>query len=716
METTYKCKICIVGACGYIGSMFYKANSSLYDITCYDRSDEDIYPPHSIKRASEISTQEIQLYNVIIFLAGITRKIFCENEEFDSVYDMNVRECISIVKKMNNSQLLIYASTASLYYNQPTSCNESCPLNIDIMGSYERSMYLRELEINMLGKNTIGLRMGTVIGISSTMRYDLLYNSLYYSAFSFTNIQVWDPDSWRCILGFDDLNNILQRLISKKNIFTSSTILNVGSFNVQIREAAKDVAARTDSKITIHGGNSSIGFRMDYSKICKLLEYTPQETPDTIFRMFVNNKMLLLDMINNQPNKISKCLICSNTHLGRVVDLGLQPLANEYITDTTVSEKKFPLKIYRCKYCFHTQLSYIVSREDLFKNYIYESGTSNTIKAYFKSFAERYTNKIKILANKPYKALEIACNDGSQLDEFKRLGWDTYGVDPASNLVIKAAKKGHIVEEKFWAKDSSNFKGPFDIIIAQNVIAHVTNPVQFLQHCVSVMDDESTLVVQTSQANMYKNNEFDTIYHEHISFFTIKSMIVAANNAGASVVNVYKHPIHGVSYIFEIKKGIQQVILPHYDEEDRWGYYSDSLYTEYEKYIHLTKKRSLEIFISYKSKGYTILAYGAAAKGNVFLNYIFDSSPHSCAPECIFDDSSLKWDKVTAGTRIPVKSIENFKNYADKDICIIILAWNFADEIKQRIEINRKNHDMKGKCVCISFFPVLSEEVLTTPS
>jgi 2-polyprenyl-3-methyl-5-hydroxy-6-metoxy-1,4-benzoquinol methylase len=353
-------------------------------------------------------------------------------------------------------------------------------------------------------------------------------------------------------------------------------------------------------------------------------------------------------------------------------------------------------------HCSHTQLSYIVDRESLFRNYIYESGTSQTLRDDFKRIAETYTRRITKVNP---TVLELACNDGYQLDEFKALGWKTYGVDPARNQVKKAVAKGHTIDCKFWGTEPCTLVDgiDLDLIIAENVVAHVTNPVGFIQTCANVMSDKTLLVLQTSQAHMYANNEFDTIYHEHISFFTVRSMMHAAKNAGCTLVHVYKTPIHGISYVFEIKKGIfptpDTLIL---QDEVRLGLYTDDFYTKYASSIRSLKSKCLDVLKNYSQSGYHILGFGAAAKGNVFLNYIFDSSPNPLAPKFIIDDSVLKHGKFTPGTQIQVVGSTKLEEYFDKKVVVIILAWNFATEIIQRIS---NKFPPSSDYECLQFFP-----------
>ena len=406
---------------------------------------------------------------------------------------------------------------------------------------------------------------------------------------------------------------------------------------------------------------------------------------------------------------LDTCIICNNL-LVPIIDLGKQPLANNLLSSKkdTIS---YPLVLTRCETCNHIQLDYSIDKNILFNNYNYESGISNTGLKYFEDFAEKYNNLIPIL-NRKKNVLDIACNDGSQLDAFLRKGWNTFGIDPAANIVENTIKKGHYVECKFWDDTVSNTikNTKFDLIIAQNVFAHVKDPINFLKLCTQIMSDDTYLVIQTSQANMIFNNEFDTIYHEHISFFTIKSMIKAVELVGCYLLNVYKVDIHGTSYIFEIKKGNRYNKLPLLEYEINNDLYEKYTYINYSISIKYIKNTVLDILNEYYNNGYNIIGFGAAAKGNVFLNYIFDSTPNILCPKYIIDESKLKIKKYTPGTLILIEDISILQSYKKQNVLIIILAWNFSNEIINKIQEYITNIDIT--CTCIQFFPKIKTTIL----
>ena len=207
--------------------------------------------------------------------------------------------------------------------------------------------------------------------------------------------------------------------------------------------------------------------------------------------------------------EINKCRVCHSSDLFEVLDLNKQPLANDYHDGE--DKDTFPLKINACRECYHVQLSVVVNPDLMFKEYLYVSGTSKTLHSYFERFVEICEEYVPNRG----KILDIACNDGTQLDKFKNKGWKTYGVDPAENL-YELSKNNHNVKCEYWdEKVAKSFRETFEVITAQNVFAHVDDIHGFLRACFSVLSESGVVLIQTSQADMIIDNQFDTIYHAH---------------------------------------------------------------------------------------------------------------------------------------------------------------------------------------------------------
>lgn len=378
----------------------------------------------------------------------------------------------------------------------------------------------------------------------------------------------------------------------------------------------------------------------------------------------------------NNCQELIYCLCCKQkTEFS--LDLGKQPLANEFHTKGEVN-MLFPLQLNYCKSCFHCQLTHSVSPDLLFKNYKYVSGTSNTAKEFYKWNA----GTIDSYFDKPGRVLDIGCNDGSQLNPFRDLGWDTYGVDPAENLYPLSKNQGHNVICDFWKYDVAEKLPIMNAINAQNVFAHTPYIDDFLQACKKVMDDNTSLFILTSQKDMITNGEFDTIYHEHVSFFNIKSMNVLTKRNGLVLNRVSEHSIHGKSYIFEIKL-IRDNRIYNLDKdlerEEKLGLYNYQIYDKFRKNAENSIENLKTALAKYKE--YKIIGFGASAKGQTLICY------GDIQLDYIIDENPLKIGTYSPKLNIPIVSLDHFKEDKCKKILILILAWNFAEEIKRKVNL-----------------------------
>ena len=392
-----------------------------------------------------------------------------------------------------------------------------------------------------------------------------------------------------------------------------------------------------------------------------------------------------------------ECICCGSEELELVLDLNDQPLANSY-HDNTESQSVFPLKLNVCTRCYHLQLSHIVDPDLMFKDYLYVSGTSQTLRDYFSWFAnfavETYIQTHRF-GFKPRNVLDIACNDGSQLDSFENLGLNTFGVDPAENLHEISSKRHSVVCDYF---DSSTVDGKYDIITAQNVFAHNENGFQFLKDCKQIMEEESLLFIQVSQADMVKENQFDTIYHEHLSFFCIKSFKALVDRSGLNLVDVIKTPVHGNSFVFTVsKRNINRSKIENslFIEQSE-GLHSLETYHNYAEKCKNITKEFVSTVQSFRSDGYKIIGYGAAAKGITFLNFAGTDLDY------IVDDNSMKHNLYTPGRNIVIKHPDAILEEAeDSKLLFVPLAWNFFKEIKNKI-LSRRN---KESDKFLTYFP-----------
>lgn len=406
---------------------------------------------------------------------------------------------------------------------------------------------------------------------------------------------------------------------------------------------------------------------------------------------------------------LTTCLACGANHLVPILDLNDQPLANAFKQQAGDSEPYFPLAVNLCTGCHHVQLTHAVDPKLIYEHYLYVSGTSPVYMSYMDWYAKFAIETFTSQANRlPDTVLDIGCNDGSQLNFFSDNGVKTFGVDPAKNLAGLSTRSGHDVVVDFWNKSAAgeiinraNHRN-IDIITSQNAFAHIPDPLEYLKLVKDVLSDRGLMFISTSQADMILNDEFDTIYHEHISFFNVNSMRALAERAGLHLVDAIKTPIHGTSYVFVLSKHAAPYRTKNIIALERAaGLYTDDTYAEWAANT-LRLVAELKSFVElYRNKGYVLAGYGAAAKGNTLLNF------SKLKLDFIIDDNALKQGTYSPGMDIPVVSMKELDKYtSDHKILFIPLAWNYFDDIKRKIQNKRLNSNDKF----LKYFPKVTIE------
>ncbi len=380
--------------------------------------------------------------------------------------------------------------------------------------------------------------------------------------------------------------------------------------------------------------------------------------------------------------KINECRCCGEKKLKLYLDLGLQPLANSFHKGEKL--RKYPLKVMICRNCFHSQLSVVVNPPTMFKNYLYVSGTTESFRNHTKDLAEDAIKRVK--AKKP-KVLDIACNDGTQLEYFRDLGCDVFGVDPAENLRQITKKKKIPVIVDYWSdKIAKKYKGKIDIITATNVFAHVNRIDLFLKYSVTAIDEDGIIIIEFPYAQkMISHNEFDTVYHEHLSYFLVNSFKTLSDRMNLVIVDVNETQIHGGSIRFFLKKtGRESMKVENLiKEEKKLGLYSEKTYIDFSKRINKNKKDMNTLIKKLKHNNEKVIGYGASAKGNTMLNFF------KLKLDYIVDDNELKWNFKTPGMNITIKPPDEIRNEKNK-LNVVILSWNFFNEISKKV-ISRRN-------------------------
>lgn len=379
-----------------------------------------------------------------------------------------------------------------------------------------------------------------------------------------------------------------------------------------------------------------------------------------------------------------KCRVCGSEVI-RFLSLGKTPLANSFLKEEQINkiEEFYPLEVGFCNKCSLVQLIHIVKPEKMFKNYVYVSSTSKTLRAHFEELAKKI---IKIIKNGS-TIIEIGSNDGALLKNFDKKKYNILGIEPSLNIATIANENGIKTLNMFFNEDSAKkisiTYGKADVVIGTNVFAHIPNLHNLLKALKLLLKQDGFAVFESPYlVDLVSNKEFDTIYHEHVYYLSIKPLIYLFNLHGMELFDVERTKIHGGSIIFyagiKNKRRVSNRVKALLKSEKNKGFYNIKIYKRFAKEVVNLKGGLIKVFIRLKRERKKICGFGAPAKGNTLLNYMgIDKS----TIDYIVDNSPYKQNLFTPGTKIPIYSPS--KLFSDKPDYLLILAWNFAEEIMQ---------------------------------
>jgi 2-polyprenyl-3-methyl-5-hydroxy-6-metoxy-1,4-benzoquinol methylase len=382
-----------------------------------------------------------------------------------------------------------------------------------------------------------------------------------------------------------------------------------------------------------------------------------------------------------------KCRICNTKIKDIFCDLGKSPLANSFLKkkEDFKTEKFYPLKIFFCKKCSLPQLPEHAKAKNIFKNYDYFSSFSRSWLTHSKNFADEMIKYMKL--DKNSKVCELASNDGYLLKFFKERNISVLGVEPAKNVAIHARKLGiETIDNFFSIQLSKKIKkkyGTQNLIICNNVLAHVPNIKDFLLGIKNILSKDGLVTFEFPHLlNLIKYNQFDTIYHEHFSYLTVTCLKKLFKKINLKIINIKKINTHGgslrlyVTHIknkkFKISFNVKKISY----QEIKHKIFNIKTFSKFNKRILKIKKDFKNLIKILKKSKNKIGAYGAAAKGNTFLNYC---NINKNSIDFIIDKNSSKINKYLPGSHIKIYNLEYLKK--NKPDYIIIFPWNIANEI-----------------------------------
>jgi len=386
-----------------------------------------------------------------------------------------------------------------------------------------------------------------------------------------------------------------------------------------------------------------------------------------------------------------KCRHCNCDLSFSMVDLVFSPLSNSYLLkkDLQIAEVYYPLKIFVCENCWLVQVDEYEACSKIFnENYMYFSSFSSTWQEHARIYVEQIIKKLKL--TKSSSIMEIASNDGYLLQYFNKEGIPCFGIEPATETANSAINKGIETINEFFSNSYAinlvKIKGKQDLIIGNNVLAHVPNINDFVEGMAKMLKEEGTITMEFPHLlNLLKYVQFDTIYHEHFSYLSLGTVSTIFSKFGLEIYDVETLPTHGGSlriYASHIgKKSISRNYGLLLDQEKEFGLFSLNGYKSFQDKVNQIKYEFLSFLIKQNNSGKRVCAYGAAAKGNTLLNY--SGIKGTDLIKFVGDTSPYKCGLYLPGSHIPVVCETEIKNY--KPDFVVIFPWNIKNELSRQL-------------------------------
>ncbi len=397
------------------------------------------------------------------------------------------------------------------------------------------------------------------------------------------------------------------------------------------------------------------------------------------------------------------CRFCGNEVDSVFLDLIACPPSNSFVTEEYLNncEIYYPLKVYVCEHCFLVQIDkYKESNEIFSSDYVYFSSMSKTWLKHSQEYVEEIIPRLNLTPTS--RVAEIASNDGYLLQYFKRQSIPCFGIEPASSTAQAAKQKGIEVVGDFFgvrlAKQIVKKRGELDLILGNNVLAHVPDLNDFVEGMKIALKQSGTITMEFPHLmKLIDNNQFDTIYHEHFSYFSFLTVSEVFKEHGLDIYDVKEISTHGGSLRIYVKHSdnnsieVQNNVLALSQKEKDVGMGSLDYYMSFKSQVLKLKNDFIEFLVNTKMGKLKIAAYGAAAKGNTLLNYCGIKNDYI---DFVVDAAPSKQGKFLPGSHIPVVAESMLK--IEKPDFVIIFPWNIKDEIMEQIKYIK---DWGGKFV-----------------
>ncbi len=377
------------------------------------------------------------------------------------------------------------------------------------------------------------------------------------------------------------------------------------------------------------------------------------------------------------------CRVCDQQDLSPVIDLGDQPWGNDFLTKEEVGNEPFyPLRVLYRHSCATAQLDYTVKKEVMFSDHTYLSGMTKSLSNHFLDVATEVDNRFFKTRTKK-SILDIGSNDGTQLKHYQNLGYDVTGVESSKRIAEIANENGIHTINAFFNLDLADSLHPFDVINASGVFFHLEELHSVAEAIKKLLKQDGVFIVQfLYMKRIMENCAFDQIYHEHLLYYTLKTVETLLNRYGLALFDATLSPIHGGSIIGFATHQRRQSPSKHLqqlrEEEEESGCNEKEAYLDLAKRMKILKQENIAYLEKKKSEGKRIYGMGAPVKGNTLLNYFGVGKQYL---DCLVEKNSLREGLFSPGMHLPIEMEDKLAHLPD---VYYVLAWNFKNEILNR--------------------------------
>ena len=702
--------------------------------------------PTILKDIRDVEVDDLLGFDAVLHLAGLSNDPLGDFQP-DITFEINYRATVALARaaKAAGVERFVFSSSCSNYgAGGDAPIDETARFNP--VTPYGESKVKSELALAELADDNFCptfLRSATAYGVSPRLRFDLVLNNLVAWAVTTGEIHMKsDGTPWRPITHIEDISRAFLATLDAPVEAIRNEAFNVGvtEHNYQIRELAEIVAQVVpDCRVTYAegAGPDKRSYRVNCDKIRRVMpDFQPQwdalkgaqslyaaykaqgialaECEGPRFQRISHIKKLIADgVIDTSLRHLGRsetdpaaagtetaaaefardaaaksCASCAGTGLLPILDLGPMPRSDGLIdTPTATTETLVPLRLAFCPHCALVQLLETRPAEEMFgDDYLYFSSFSEDLLRHSRENAEELITMLGLGGND--LVVEIASNDGYMLSNFKQAGIPVLGVDPASQPASAAIARGIETRVDFFgtrvARALRDEGRQAKLIIANNVVAHVADQNDLVAGMAELLAEDGTVVIEFPYVrDLIDHNEFDTIYHEHLCYFSVTSARHLFERHGLYLNDVRRVPIHGGSLRLYLGKTAapSPEVTRLLAEETALGLDRLDYYQGFGDRVRAFRKRARHLLAGLKSQGKRIAAYGAAAKGTILLNYL-DVGARTI--EYAVDKNVHKQGKYMPGVHVRIDAPDRL--LTDRPDYVVILPWNFRNEIIRQQE------------------------------